>query len=66
MSGNEVFELESGSGWSRGLSNMLRSGLARWFQTKTWWIHCLIWGGLAGIFASPAIFLKEPRSLWTR
>ena len=63
MSGNEVFELESGTGWSRGLDNMLRSGLARWFKTKTWWIQCLIWGGLAAIFVSPSIFLKEPPRL---
>jgi ABC-2 type transport system permease protein len=63
MSGNEVFELESGTGWSRGLGNMLRSGLARWFKTKTWWIHCLIWGGLAGIFVSPSIILKVPPRL---
>ena len=49
MSGNEVFELESGTGWSRGLGNMVRSGLARWFKTKTWWIQCLIWGGTAAI-----------------
>ncbi len=60
MSGNEVFELESGTGWNRGLRNMLRSGLARWFKTKTWWIQCLIWGGLAAIFVSPVVFLKVP------
>jgi len=52
MSGNEAFELVSGTGWSRGLSNMLRSGLARWFKTKTWWIHCLIWGGMAAIIVT--------------
>src|SRR4030065_1275208 len=49
MSGNEVFELESGTGVSRGLGNMVRSGLARWFKTKTWWIQCLIWGGISAI-----------------
>ncbi len=63
MSGNEAFELISGTGWSRGLDNMLRSGLARWFKTKTWWIQCLIWGGLAAIFVSPSIILKEPPRL---
>jgi ABC-2 type transport system permease protein len=52
MSGNEVFELESGTGWNRGLGNMVRSGLARWFKTKTWWIQCLIWGGMAAIIVT--------------
>jgi len=59
MSGNEVFELESGTGWNRGLRNMLRSGLARWFKTKTWWIQCLIWGGLAAIIVSALAFNRE-------
>ncbi len=63
MSGNEVFELEIGTGWNRGLDNMVRSGFARWFKTKTWWIQCLIWGGLATIFVSPAVLLKEPPRL---
>jgi ABC-2 type transport system permease protein len=48
MSGNEAFELVSERGWSRGWSNMLRSGLARWFKTRTWWVQCLIWAGLIG------------------
>ncbi|MFZ2095367.1 MAG: ABC transporter permease subunit [Anaerolineales bacterium] len=48
MSGNEAFELVSERGWLRGWSNMLRSGLARWFKTRTWWVQCLIWGGLVG------------------
>lgn len=48
MSGNEAFELVSEPGWQRGWSNMLRSALARWFKTRTWWIQCLIWGGMIG------------------
>ncbi len=63
MSGNEGFEFVSGTGWNRGLDNMLHSGLARWFKTKTWWIQCLIWGGLAAIFVSPSILLKVPPRL---
>ena len=55
MTGNDAFEMKSGTGWNRGLDNMLRSGLSRWFKTRTWWVHCLIWsivmvalvGGLA-------------------
>ena len=56
MSGNEAFEMTSGSGWSRGLENMLNSGLARWFKTRTWWINCLIWGGLVGGIISAVAF----------
>jgi len=64
MSGNEVFELESGTGWSRGLSNMLSSGLARWFKTKTWWIQSLIWGGMVAIIVSTLVFShREPAPL---
>jgi ABC-2 type transport system permease protein len=48
MSGNEAFELVSERGWLRGWSNMLRSGLARWFKTRTWWAQCLIWSGIIG------------------
>lgn len=56
MSGNEAFEMTSGSGWSRGLENMLNSGLARWFKTRTWWTNCLIWGGLIGGIISAVAF----------
>jgi ABC-2 type transport system permease protein len=49
MSGNEAFELVTGSGWSRGLGNLSRSGLARWFKTRTWWIQSLIWGGVINL-----------------
>jgi ABC-type transport system involved in multi-copper enzyme maturation permease subunit len=55
VSGNEAFEMVSGHGWSRGLDNMLRSGLARWFKTRSWWVNSLIWGvvvvGVVGALA---------------
>ena len=44
MSGNEAFELVTEHGWNRGLGTMLRSGLRRWFKTRSWWVNCLIWG----------------------
>ncbi|HSB66669.1 MAG TPA: ABC transporter permease subunit [Anaerolineales bacterium] len=59
MSGNEAFEMVSGTGWSRGLDNMLRSGLRRWFKTRTWWVQCLIWGGLVGGILSAIAFSPE-------
>ncbi len=55
MRGNEVFELVTERGWRRGYGNMLRSGLAGWFKTRTWWVNSLIWGavvtGMLGRFA---------------
>jgi ABC-2 type transport system permease protein len=62
MSGNEVFEMVSGFGWDRGLSNLLHSGLAHWFKTRMWWTQCLIWGGILGILLSAMIFDSQPPS----
>jgi ABC-2 type transport system permease protein len=62
MSGNEAFEIVSGHSWSRGLDTMLRSGLARWFKTRSWWVNCLIWGGLVGGILSAVAFNPEPPS----
>ncbi len=61
MSGNEAFELVSERGWSRGLPNMLRSGLSRWFNTRMWWTQCLIWGLMIdGIVAMLAFNPQAP------
>jgi ABC-2 type transport system permease protein len=56
MSGNEAFELVTERGWMRGMGNMLRSGLARWFKTRSWWVNCLIWGGLVGAIVAALVF----------
>jgi ABC-2 type transport system permease protein len=63
MSGNSSLELVYERGWSRGLNNMLRSELARWFRTRMWWIQCLIWGGLLGFMLSALLFSKEKAPL---
>ena len=60
MSGNEAFEMVSGHGWNRGLDNLLRSGLARWFKTRMWWTQCLIWGSIIGILISAMVFNSQP------
>jgi ABC-2 type transport system permease protein len=60
MSGNEAFEMLSGNGWSRGLNNLLRSNLARWFKTRMWWSQCLIWGGILVILISAMVFNSQP------
>jgi ABC-2 type transport system permease protein len=56
MSGNEAFELVTERGWMRGMGTMLRSGLARWFKTRSWWANCLIWGGLVGVIVAALAF----------
>jgi ABC-2 type transport system permease protein len=60
MSGNEAFEMVTERGWSRGLNNMLRSGLARWFKTRSWWVNCLIWSGIVGVIL--AAIASDPRT----
>jgi ABC-2 type transport system permease protein len=56
MSGNEAFELVSERGWQRGMHNLVKSGLARWFMTRMWWVQSLIWGGVAGAMISVMLF----------
>lgn len=34
-----------GQGWTRGLSNLLKSEIKSWWCTKKWWIQLLIWVG---------------------
>lgn len=63
MSGNEAFELVTERGWMRGLGNMLRSGLARWFKTRSWWVHCLIWGGMVAAIVSAVAFSPQGSSV---
>ena len=39
---------------------MLRSGLARWFKTRMWWVQCLIWGSLIGSILATIAFNPQP------
>jgi ABC-2 type transport system permease protein len=47
--GNSVFQLKEGSGWSRGLDNLLDAELGRWFRTKKWWVQILVWAALVNL-----------------
>lgn len=41
--GNSAMVLVTGTGWTRGLRNLLRAELAEWFGTRMWWGQILIW-----------------------
>jgi ABC-2 type transport system permease protein len=56
MSGNSAFVMVNERGWRRGLGNMLRSEMAHWWTTRTWWVNCLIWGGFVGFVLGGVLF----------
>jgi len=57
-------QLETGTGWSRGLNNLLRSELGRWFGTKQWWVQILIWSSIAvGIPLMAALATSDDEAL---
>jgi len=41
--GNSAMILKTGSGWTRGLENLLSGELRRWFGTRTWLVQIIIW-----------------------
>src|SRR5512139_1063146 len=61
MAGNNAFEMISERGWYRGLSNMSRSELARWWGTRMWWVQSLIWVGLIGFMLGAVLFSSPDR-----
>ncbi len=48
-SGNSAMVLEQGSGWTRGLRNMLGGELTAWFGTNKWWRQILMWAGIINV-----------------
>lgn len=46
---NRVFQLDEGSSWSRGLGNLLRAEMSRWFGTRRWWTQILIWAAIVNL-----------------
>jgi ABC-type transport system involved in multi-copper enzyme maturation permease subunit len=56
--GNSALVMETGSGWSRGLNNLLRAELGQWFGTNQWWVQILIWAS-----ASNLIYLMASLSI---
>ena len=47
--GNSVFQIKEGAGWSRGLDNLLDVELGRWFRTRKWWLQILVWAALVNL-----------------
>lgn len=61
MAGNNAFEMINERGWYRGLGNMSRSELARWWGTRMWWVQSLIWVGLIGFMLGAVLFSSPDR-----
>jgi ABC-type transport system involved in multi-copper enzyme maturation permease subunit len=59
MSGNEAFELVKEQGWRRGMGNMLKNEMDRWWKTKRWWISLLMWVVITAFIMSSTLFSKE-------
>jgi ABC-2 type transport system permease protein len=57
--GNSVFELRQGAGWSRGLDNLLAAELGRWFRTCKWWVQILIWAALINLLLLLVVLGEE-------
>jgi ABC-2 type transport system permease protein len=57
--GNSLMQMETGTGWSRGLNNLLRAELGRWFGARRWWVQTLIMAVVVIVFPMIAA-LKMP------
>ena len=62
-SGNNAMVLEQGSGWARGLRNMLRGELGSWFGTRRWWVRTLIWAALVNFIYLTSTFAAKGQGL---
>jgi ABC-2 type transport system permease protein len=51
--GNDVFQLQEGSRWNRGLNNLFRAEFGRWFGTKMWWAQIIIWAAIIDLILIP-------------
>jgi ABC-2 type transport system permease protein len=47
--GNNSMVPVLGSGWSRGLNNVLRGELKGWFSTRRWWVQIIIWAACVNL-----------------
>jgi ABC-2 type transport system permease protein len=47
--GNRVFRLRQGAGWTRGLGNLLQAEWTVWFGTRRWLRQVIIWAVLVNL-----------------
>jgi len=59
MAGNSAFEMVSERGWRRGFNNLVAHEFTRWWKTRMWWTHSLIWIAVIG-FMLAAVLLSGP------
>lgn len=57
--GNHVFQLKEGTGWSRGLDNLLGVELGCWFRTKKWWTQILIWAAIINVILALVVISED-------
>lgn len=57
--GNGVFQLKEGTGWSRGLDNLLGVELGRWFRTRKWWTQILIWAAIINAILALVVISED-------
>jgi ABC-2 type transport system permease protein len=59
--GNSMMRLEQGSGWTRGLRNLLRGELGEWFGARRWLSQIILWAAVVnGILLAAG--LQMPKS----
>lgn len=59
MAGNSAFEMVNEQGWRRGFNNLVAHETSRWWKTRMWWTHSLIWIAVIG-FMLGAVLLSGP------
>lgn len=57
--GNDAFRLEEGTGWTRGLNNLLDAELGRWYRTRKWWVQILVWAAIINLILLMVAFSEE-------
>lgn len=54
---NRQFQMVDERGWRRGLNNLLRGEISRWFSSSRWWKHLLLWLVIVNMFMVIFVFV---------